>query len=857
MLFTLGHYNVLERIGAGGMGEVYRARDTKLGRTVAIKVLPEAIAGDKDRRDRFLREARAAAALSHPNIAMLFEVGEDASRLYLVFEHINGRTLGAAISGRPVAPRLALDLAIQIADGLADAHAAGLIHRDIKPDNIIVTPKEKAKILDFGLARWTAGGTAREMAATISTTATAPGAVLGTVAYMSPEQALGESLDPRTDIFSLGIVFYEMLTGRNPFAADAATAVLLNIAQRTPPPPSTINPDVPRELDPIVAKMLAKNPFDRYETAVALAAELRSVATMLAIRSGEAEPRVYGPVKRRRSGWRLAAGVVLLLAITGGAWWFGREAARRVWRQYVAAPPAPRIAVLPLEDRGAGDRTYFADGLTEDLISRLGQVQGLSVLGRSATRELRGVSPADAARRLDAEAVLTGSVRRESSELRVSLELVDADDGVIVWSHQYTKPIDSVFGVQAEIAGDVARALRLKLAGDVRERAGARQVNARAYDVYLQARDAAARRDVGRAVSLFEQALNIDDGLAEAHAGLAEALYLQYSYEGRRLDSRLRARVGFEAERAMAIDPDLAAGELAAGLVATDFRESLRRLRRAVTLDASYAEAYHQIGDQIAGIDPRLAIDFYDHSQALDRNIFTTYLDLAIANAALNRFDEARRHVARLREIPGPGPGVADTLADMAEAAIVMHSGQLDRAAGMMDPMLRPGVPPRAAALVLRAFAGAGRNQDALAAIDKMQLRDEPDCDVRATAGGLLADNGRRAEGLSLLAAHGDQQAWCAAVLAAARGDAERAAASLVTLAKDEAALREWTLVATGASDYFCFTRRWYPWVKVAKDPSMVEAERTLEAARIEMRNVARQALTGLLPAARSGGPGL
>ena len=333
MLFTLGHYNALERIGAGGMGEVFRARDTKLGRTVAIKLLPEAIAGDQDRRDRFLREARAAAAISHPNVAMLFEVGEDASRLYLVFEHINGRTLGAAISGRPVAPRLALDLVIQIADGLADAHAAGLIHRDIKPDNIIVTPKEKAKILDFGLARWTAGGTAREMAATVSTTTTAPGVLLGTVAYMSPEQALGESLDPRTDIFSLGIVFYEMLTGRNPFASDAASAVLLNIAQRTPPPPSTINPDVPRELDPIVAKMLAKNPFNRYETAVALAAELRSVATMLAIRSGEAEPRVYGPVMRRRSGRRLVAAVALLAAIAAGAWWFGRDAARRVWRE--------------------------------------------------------------------------------------------------------------------------------------------------------------------------------------------------------------------------------------------------------------------------------------------------------------------------------------------------------------------------------------------------------------------------------------------------------------------------------------------------------------------------------------------
>jgi hypothetical protein len=199
---------------------------------------------------------------------------------------------------------------------------------------------------------------------------------------------------------------------------------------------------------------------------------------------------------------------------------------------------------------------------------------------------------------------------------------------------------------------------------------------------------------------------------------------------------------------------------------------------------------------------------------------------------------------------------VADALADMAEAAILMHSGQFDRAAAMMDPLLRPGVPPRAAAMVLRTFAGAGRNQDALAAIDKMQLRDDPDCDVRATAGGLLADNGRRAEGLSLLAARADQPAWCAAVLAAARGDAERAAASLATLARDEAALREWTMVATGASDYFCFTRRWYPWVKIAKEPAMVDAERTLEAARIEMRNVARQALTGLLPA-RNGGAGL
>src|SRR5215510_9425415 len=246
MFETLGHYRILDRIGAGGMGEVYRARDTRLGRTVAIKVLSAAVAGDQDRRERFLQEARATAALSHPNIAALYEIGEDQGQLFLVVEFVPGETLGATIAGRPLNPRRALDLAIQVADALADAHAVGIIHRDIKPANIIVTPKGNAKILDFGLATWTTGGAEREHAADAATiAATGTGTTLGTVAYMSPEQALGQHVDQRTDIFSLGIVLFEMLTGRQPFKGPTATALALEIVQTPAPAPTTINRSLP------------------------------------------------------------------------------------------------------------------------------------------------------------------------------------------------------------------------------------------------------------------------------------------------------------------------------------------------------------------------------------------------------------------------------------------------------------------------------------------------------------------------------------------------------------------------------------------------------------------------------------
>jgi serine/threonine protein kinase len=311
MFDTLAHYKILDRIGAGAA--VYRARDTRLGRTVAIKVVSDAVAQDSERRDRFLRDARTTAALSHPNIAALYEIGEDRGHLFLAFEFVPGDPLSVVIGGHAMNPRRAVDLGVQMADALAEAHAASIVHRDIKPANVIVTPKGNAKILDFGLATWTAGGTA---------------------AYTSPEQALGDTIDHRTDIFSMGVVLFEMLTGTLPFAANTPAALTLQIVETPAPAPSSVNGLLPRELDAIVAKALAKQPDQRYDSAAAFAGDLRLVAATLNSRPASTAtkaPVVRLPRRRARRGW---LALLVIVAIGAGAWFWQGEI-QRVWREVV------------------------------------------------------------------------------------------------------------------------------------------------------------------------------------------------------------------------------------------------------------------------------------------------------------------------------------------------------------------------------------------------------------------------------------------------------------------------------------------------------------------------------------------
>jgi TolB-like protein len=853
MVETLAHYKLLDRIGAGGMGEVYRARDTRLGRTVAIKVLADAVAHDPERRDRLLRDARATAALSHPNIAALYEIGEDRGCLFLAFEFVPGDTLTVVIGGHPMNPRRALDVAGQMADAIADAHAAGIVHRDIKPANVIVTPKGNAKILDFGLATWTAGGAARESAAA-EMPATGRGTALGTVAYMSPEQALGDTVDHRTDIFSLGIVLFEMLTGTLPFAGNTATALALQIVQTPAPAPSSVNASLPRELDAIVAKALAKPRDQRYESAASLAGDLRSVAATLDVRSAVSDPAsapiVVLPWRRSRSGWVTALFIVVIAATA----WVERTPLRRAWRRTVGPAPSPVIAVIPLNlSSDDPSQRYFADGLTEDLIARLGQTRGLTVIGRSATREYRGRAPRDVARELNAAVVLTGSVWPTAESVKVSLELIDPGDGAAIWSKQYTCDLKDIFAVQAQVAENVAHALRVTLQPTAAgARVASRLVEARAYDLYLRGRQAFAERRIPEAVSLYEQAIAGDAGLAEAQASLAEALHFQMLL-GAGDDAALEPRLFAAAERAHQLDPDLPQANLAMGLAAESLSKALEYLRQALELDRSFSEAYHQVGDQIQDFDPERALAFYAKSAELDPRLAATYADAAVTLTLMNRWAAARTELDKQR-LALERRGLPD-LGMTLRFAIDVDEHRLDAAVAELEawPALRSD--PFAWRTYVLALRTIGRPSDAFREASHIVKAFPARCSPRAVLAGLTVEQGARRAGHELarpiiaagLAAGASPAAVrCAVLAAAAVGDADQAAALLRLIAGDERRLRHWAIQESAETGALVLRGRVYPWSDIITRPQVVAARELLDAAYARQRDVARRVLAGL-----------
>jgi len=846
MFETLGHYKILDRIGAGGMGEVYRARDTRLGRTVAIKVMAASVAGDADRRERFVREARATAALSHPNIAALYEIGEDQGQLFLVFEFVPGEPLSTVISGRPLNLRRAVDFATQLADALADAHSEGIVHRDIKPANIIITPKDKAKILDFGLAAWTAGGAEREGAHDSTVLVTAAATTLGTAAYMSPEQALGEKVDQRTDIFSLGIVLFEMVTGRLPFSGATATAVSLQIVQATAPPPSSVNPALPPEVDVIARRALSKSLNSRYESAATMAAELRSLAAILDVRSEVSEAAAPSLASSRRGGsglWWLIL-IVLLGALVAAAW-FERTPLQRLWRRTLGPAPAPVIAVIPFETDA--NQTAFADGLVEDLITRLGQTPGLKVIGRSASRAFRGRAPRDVARELGAAVVLTGSVRPSPEAVKVSVELIDPADETAIWSSQYTREVKDVFAVQAQIAEDVARALKVTLQPTASAaRASARTVDPRAYDLYVRGRQALAERRPADAISLYDQAIAVDAGLAEAFAGIAEAIEFA-TITNQRTDATLRQRLDAVADRAYQLDPDSPQANLAKGLSASGLASALGFLRRAVELDPSYGEGLHQIGDQILDFDPARAIEFYRASLAVDPLLEPGHTDIANALISTERWDEARREVDAVRVEPFEGWRVVfHVLIDLNQGQPVVALSRLDQTA-----LAAPFGP----AVRARVLATLGRSKEALQELSRLRPPIGQSCMVRALSSGLRRDiddaaGGRQLVAETIAAARADgadpETVRCAAMAAAALGDAATAREILLKIAWREDLLRYWALQIAIDRGSTMLRGRYYPWNRVADAQEMPDARHHLAAAYAREREIARTALAGL-----------
>jgi serine/threonine-protein kinase len=513
---TLSHFEILELIGQGGFGEVYRARDTELDRPVALKVLPEAFSADPERRTRFRREARAASRLSHPNICTIYEFGEKAGRTFIAMELVEGRTLKERISESPLEPEEALEVAIQIAEGLAAAHGMGIVHRDIKSANIVLTVRGKVKILDFGLARLSAQEE-QPTAGSLTSVPTEPepltgaGAVMGTLPYMAPEQLLGREVDPRTDQFAFGAVCYELLSGRLPFQGATVYEASNATLSREPAPLRKVAPRVPAELARIVHRMLAKDPAGRFASAEEVLATLKETRQRLASGELKASGRTVPALGRTATGPTAAA----------------------PW----AEPPVPSIAVLPLANLSGDEANeYFSDGLSEDLINALANISGLNVASRTSAFFFKGkeMDIREIASTLGVETVLEGSVRKAGNRIRVTAQLINAADGYHIWSQSYDRDLEDVFAIQDEISRTIAETLEVKLlhSGD-RPLVRPHTQDIEAYNLYLQGRYHWNRRYRGgmqAAMRFFQQAMGKDPSFALPYSGLADSLAILAFY---------------------------------------------------------------------------------------------------------------------------------------------------------------------------------------------------------------------------------------------------------------------------------------------------------------------------------------
>jgi serine/threonine-protein kinase len=715
---TISHYHVVEELGRGGMGVVYKAEDTRLGRLVALKFLPPDLARDRESLERFQREARAAGSLNHPHICTIYDIDDHHGEPFLAMELLVGMTLKHHISGRPMAGERVANVGIQIAAALESAHAKGIVHRDIKPANIFLADGDQVKVLDFGLAKLLRPVT--ELTATGGLTQ--PGIAAGTLPYMAPEQVRGEKVDARTDIYALGAVLYEMATGRAAFPETQTGQLVDAILHAAPVLPSRLHPRLSPDLERIIAKCLEKDPERRYQSAKEVAVDLRRLA-----QSASTPIATPSPPRSRRAAF-LAAGISALVLL---GLWFGFFST--LWRELLSGgstrAPIRSLAVLPLSNlSGDPAQDYFADGMTEALISDLAQISALKAISRTSVMQYKGTrkSLPQIGRELGVEAVIEGSVLRVGNRVRITAQLIESATDRHLWAQSYDRDVRDVLALQDEVSEAIASQVQARLTPQEQVRlTSARQVNPEAHELYLKGRYQANKVTVEgswKAVEYFQKALELDPNDALAYASLADA-YCTLAVFGGLPPKEAFPKAKALVTKALALDDSLAYSHNVSAVLKRDYEwdweGAEKEFQRALELNPNSADTRDMYAIYLVFMRRfDEALREIRHAQSLDPLNLDASNNVGFIHFAMGHHDRAVEAYQRTIDLDANF-----VMAHRELGLVYSHQSLHPQAIRELERAVALSRDPYTLAMLGHAYAAAGRHQDALKILQELKAR--------------------------------------------------------------------------------------------------------------------------------------